>query len=67
VCRARHRLDRESRLANPPLARGISGFFAISNIAESELLRQNSIFWVLFVATVIAVRTNRTSGTVGVR
>jgi O-antigen ligase len=28
-------------------------FFAVSNVAESELLRQNSVFWVLFAATVV--------------
>jgi O-antigen ligase len=36
-------------------------FFVVANIAESELLRQNSIFYVLFVATVIATRAHDTS------
>jgi O-antigen ligase len=31
-------------------------FFVVANVAESELLRQNGIFFVLFVATVVATR-----------
>lgn len=36
-------------------------FFTVANVAESELLRQNSIFWVLFVATVIDLRLPKAS------
>lgn len=34
-------------------------FFVIANVAESELVRHNTIFWVLFAATVIDVRIER--------
>lgn len=33
-------------------------FFVIANVAESELVRHNSIFWPLFAATVIDVRSD---------
>ena len=48
-------LKHDSPLRLWPLAYLV--FYTVSNVAESELLRQNSIFWVLFVATVIWVET----------